>query len=77
LRGNTLFIPLIARVAEQVKTAPECGEAFDTTWRVNTPDDRVCWLISFGFPQVDKNGEIGAYRGIVIDITAGKLMEAL
>jgi len=66
-----------ARVAEQVGTASVCGEAFDTTWRVNAPDDRVCWLISFGFPQVDKNGEIVAYRGIVIDITAQKLMETL
>ena len=44
-------------------------------WRVNNSDKSERWLMSRGSPQIDEDGMVRYYRGVVIDITDRKKLE--
>ncbi|MBF0233466.1 MAG: PAS domain-containing protein [Desulfamplus sp.] len=60
-----------------VKSAANAGETINVEWRVNNPGDNEHWLMSRGEPEHDESGNVVRCRGIAIDITERKRIEAV
>jgi len=65
-------------IARAVREAAESGEPVSLEYRINTADGSTRWVMSIGHPQLDPDGAIGRYLGIVLDVTESrKTKEAL
>ena len=64
-----------ARAAAAVNEAASHGAELNVEWRVNDPTGRERWLMSRGQPQLEEDGRVGRYLGIVVDITERKRAE--
>ncbi|MCX5643340.1 MAG: PAS domain S-box protein [Phycisphaerae bacterium] len=65
-----------ARVEAAVQEAARRGMELKAEWRVRDRRGEERWLMSRGRPVHDAGGQTARYRGIVLDITERKQMEA-
>ena len=65
-----------ARVEAAVQAAARRGIELKAEWRVRDRQGEERWLMSRGRPVHDAGGQMTRYRGIVLDITERKQMEA-
>ncbi len=65
-----------AQVEAATQEAARLGLEINTEWRVNLPAGAERWLMSRGQPARDAQGQVTAYRGVVIDITDRKRADA-
>ncbi len=62
-------------VESAVLNSTSNGTEMDIEWRVNQPAGDPHWLMSRAHPQLDKDGKVIRYIGIVLDITERKRAE--
>jgi PAS domain S-box-containing protein len=73
---RTILPEDLPRVERAVQAAARQGAVLNTEWRVRDLQGQERWLMSRGQPVRDARGRTTTYRGIVLDITRRKQMEA-